>query len=70
MYRINSNVGTANAVARLAVLLSISPRRGIVKIHFIDLQAQYRRYQQEIGRAIQSVLDSSQYIQGNDVFEL
>lgn len=41
-----------------------------MKIHFIDLQAQYRRYQQEIGRAIQSVLDSSQYIQGNDVFEL
>ena len=41
-----------------------------MKIHFIDLQAQYRRYHQEIGRAIQSVLDSSQYIQGNDVFEL
>lgn len=41
-----------------------------MKIHFIDLQAQYRRYHQEIDRAIQSVLDSSQYIQGKDVSEL
>ncbi len=39
-------------------------------IHFIDLQAQYRRYQQEIDRAIQSVLDSSQYILGKDVSDL
>jgi len=40
------------------------------KIPFIDLQAQYRKYQQEIGIAIQSVLDSSQYILGQDVSDL
>jgi UDP-2-acetamido-2-deoxy-ribo-hexuluronate aminotransferase len=40
------------------------------KIPFIDLQAQYRRYQQEIGCAIQSVLDSSQYVLGKDVSDL
>lgn len=40
------------------------------KIPFVDLQAQYRRYRQEIDCAIQSVLDSSQYILGQDVSAL
>ena len=41
-----------------------------MKIPFIDLQAQYQAYKQEIDKAIQNVLDSSQYIMGPDVKKL
>lgn len=41
-----------------------------MKINFIDLQAQYQHYKSEIDKAIHAVLDSSQYILGNDVVEL
>ena len=38
-----------------------------MKIPFIDLQAQYQAYKNEIDQAIQKVLDSSQYIMGQEV---
>ena len=41
-----------------------------MKIPFIDLQAQYQAYKQEIDKAIQNVLDSSQYIMGPEVKKL
>lgn len=41
-----------------------------MKINFIDLQAQYRKYKSEIDLAMHSVLDSSQYIMGRDVTDL
>ena len=41
-----------------------------MKIPFIDLQAQYQSYKEEIDSAIHSVLDSSQYIMGPFVKEL
>ena len=41
-----------------------------MKIPFIDLQAQYQAYKQEIDKAIQYVLDSSQYIMGPEVKKL
>jgi UDP-2-acetamido-2-deoxy-ribo-hexuluronate aminotransferase len=37
------------------------------KINFIELQLQYQLYKEEINKRIQSVLDSSQYIQGQEV---
>lgn len=42
----------------------------MMKIPFIDLQAQYQRYKEEIDAAIQGVLDSSQYIMGPEVKKL
>ncbi|MBU5613369.1 DegT/DnrJ/EryC1/StrS family aminotransferase [Geomonas sp. Red51] len=39
-------------------------------MNFIDLQAQYRKYQGEIDEAIHAVLESSQYIMGKDVTQL
>jgi UDP-2-acetamido-2-deoxy-ribo-hexuluronate aminotransferase len=41
-----------------------------VKINFIDLHSQYKKYKGEIDSAIHAVLDSSQYILGKDVAEL
>ena len=41
-----------------------------MKIPFIDLQAQYQAYKNEIDQAIQKVLDSSQYIMGQEVKDL
>ncbi len=41
-----------------------------MKIPFIDLQAQYQAYKNEIDQAIQKVLDSSQYIMGQEVKNL
>lgn len=41
-----------------------------MKINFIDLQAQYQKYKNEIDVAIHKVLDSSQYIMGSEVSEL
>lgn len=41
-----------------------------MKINFHDLNAQYREYQSEINAAIQSVLDSGQFIMGDAVGEL
>jgi dTDP-4-amino-4,6-dideoxygalactose transaminase len=38
-------------------------------IPFLDLQAQYRAIKPEIDRAIQRILDSSQYVLGNEVAE-
>ena len=41
-----------------------------MKIPFIDLQAQYQSYKEEIDSAIHSILDTSQYIMGPAVKEL
>ena len=41
-----------------------------MKIPFIDLQAQYQLYKNEIDTAIHNVLDSSQFIMGPSVDEL
>lgn len=41
-----------------------------MKIPFIDLQAQYQAYKPEIDKAIQNVLNSSQYIMGPEVKKL
>ena len=41
-----------------------------MKIPFIDLQAQYQAYKPEIDKAIQNVLNSSQYIMGSEVKKL
>ena len=41
-----------------------------MKIPFIDLQAQYQAYKHEIDKAIQNVLNSSQYIMGSEVKKL
>ncbi len=41
-----------------------------MKINFIDLQAQYQRYKEEIDKEIHEVLDSSGYIMGPKVSEL
>lgn len=41
-----------------------------MKIPFINLQAQYQTYKDEIDSAIQGVLDSSQYIMGPEVKKL
>ncbi len=41
-----------------------------MKINFIDLQAQYRHYKEEIDREIHEVLDTSGYIMGPKVKEL
>lgn len=40
------------------------------KINFIDLQAQYQAYKQEIDEQIHNVLDTSSYIMGNQIIEL
>ncbi len=39
-------------------------------MHFIDLQTQYTRYQQEIGAAIQEVMDTARFINGPQVSKL
>ncbi len=41
-----------------------------MKINFIDLQAQYQAYKQEIDAQIQDVLNTSSYIMGSKVAEL
>ena len=41
-----------------------------MKINFIDLQAQYRHYKEEIDKEIHDVLDTSGYIMGPKVKEL
>jgi UDP-2-acetamido-2-deoxy-ribo-hexuluronate aminotransferase len=41
-----------------------------MKINFIDLQAQYQKYKNEIDIEIQNVLDTSSYIMGSKVAEL
>lgn len=41
-----------------------------MKINFIDLQSQYKRYKKEIDKEIKEVLDSSGYIMGPKVTEL
>ena len=41
-----------------------------MKIPFINLQAQYQSYKEEIDAAIQRVLDSSQYVMGPEVKKL
>ena len=41
-----------------------------MKINFIDLQAQYQAYKQEIDAQIHDVLDTSSYIMGSKVAEL
>lgn len=41
-----------------------------MKINFIDLQAQYQAYKQEIDEQIHDVLDTSSYIMGSKVAEL
>ncbi len=41
-----------------------------MKIPFIDLQAQYQAYKSEIDKAIQNVLNTSQYIMGPEVKKL
>lgn len=38
-----------------------------MKIPFINLNAQYRAYKEEIDKAMENVLDSTQYIMGNDM---
>lgn len=39
-----------------------------MKIHFHDLQSQYQLYKEEIDTAIQTVMDSGQFIMGQEVF--
>ena len=41
-----------------------------MKIDFIDLQSQYRKYKSEIDSEIQEVLDTSVYIGGDKIFKL
>lgn len=41
----------------------------MTRVPFLDLQAQYRRYQPEFDHAIQAVLDSSAYVHGPAVTE-
>jgi UDP-2-acetamido-2-deoxy-ribo-hexuluronate aminotransferase len=46
----------------------IQPRGGTVKINFHDLHLQYASYKEEIDNAIHKVLNSAQFIMGEEVF--